>query len=424
MVQPTVEQVLSLIRGGKDNAAVLVKAIGGNHSVFVATSIGNMAGITLGHGGQIGAITAEKFDGLDLSEFELARFTFDQCSFIGAVVTGTGIGSATSCDFSKSSGVCPAFGDIEGSRFIGVKFRGVKFSGSIDSVDFSSSTMEGAHFYEDGWTYTGRKKRQPDSMCVFAGAALGSAKFHDLCLKTPDFDGADLTGAIFASCVIEAGSFRKANLQKAIIVGCKLPGVNLAGANLRGANLANTDFTNACLDGADLAGCNLMGATLSGVNLSKTKNYDPSAASIGLVGPALSELDSLSQTARRIEITFRIRTGKDDEGEEVGIDTSGLRYGWGLQVPPSVSGSQYPHASTKIFSVAMMQLATLLGQRQVRYETVDISSTKSPKSGRELRDLVINGIAEAFAQPVPAADELAAATKTYREQVRQRQAGE
>ncbi len=55
---------------------------------------------------------------------------------------------------------------------------------------------------------------------------------------------------------------------------------------------------------------------------------------------------------------------------------------------------------------------------------MDVSSTKSPKSGKELRTLVMQGIAEAFAQDVPADDVLAAATKAYRDAQREKGAGE
>jgi len=66
----------------------------------------------------------------------------------------------------------------------------------------------------------------------------------------------------------------------------------------------------------------------------------------------------------------------------------------------------------------MLLLANVLINKKVRYETVEVKSTKSPKGGKELRDLAIAGIAEAFAQPAPPADDLAAATKAYRQQLR------
>lgn len=413
LTQPTLEQIKGLIRGGKANAELLAKALGGDYPVFARTSMT-----------QTGAIIAQKFEGLDLSGFELVRFPFERCSFRGTTLQGTRFGSAVNCDFGNCAGESASFWNAGFSLFVGARLKGAHFEGSIEAADFSASVMEGAVFSEMDWTFGGSQQQQPHSNCRFAGGIFQSARFEGLSLKAPDFDNADLTSAIFADCQIDAGCFRRANLQGATLVGCKFPGANLAGANLRAANLADADLTNACLDGADLAGCNLRGAMLTGVDLSKTRNYDPNAVPAGAVGPVLTELDSLGQAARRIQISFHVRTGKDDDGEEVSVDTSGLRYGWGMRLPRNVTGGYRRNTSIKTISAAMMQIAKLLGQRQVRYETVEVSSTKSPKGGKELRDLALRGIAEAFAQPLPAEEELAAAAKAYREQARQKNSAE
>ncbi len=68
----------------------------------------------------------------------------------------------------------------------------------------------------------------------------------------------------------------------------------------------------------------------------------------------------------------------------------------------------------------MLELANVAGNLQVCFETADVSSSKSPKGGKELRDLVLRGIAEAFAQDMPAEDDLAAATKKHREGQREK----
>jgi hypothetical protein len=53
-----------------------------------------------------------------------------------------------------------------------------------------------------------------------------------------------------------------------------------------------------------------------------------------------------------------------------------------------------------------------------------VSSTKSPTGGKELRDLVMRGIAEAFAQRIPPEEELAEATKKYRAAEREKGAAQ
>ena len=142
----------------------------------------------------------------------------------------------------------------------------------------------------------------------------------------------------------------------------------------------------------------------------------------GAVGPALSELDSLAPQASNIRVLFRVRANDKDEGMEVGLSTAGLKTGWGLHLPHSFATILRP--PNRAFSDSMLQLANVLVDRKVQFETVNIQSTHSPKAGKGLRDLVINGISEAFAQTPPPAKELAAATKAYREKGREERAAD
>jgi hypothetical protein len=64
----------------------------------------------------------------------------------------------------------------------------------------------------------------------------------------------------------------------------------------------------------------------------------------------------------------------------------------------------------------------MLMNRKVRFETLDIGTSKSPKGGKELRELAMKGISEAFAQPVPDEKDLAAATKAFRAQTQEQKA--
>jgi hypothetical protein len=116
-------------------------------------------------------------------------------------------------------------------------------------------------------------------------------------------------------------------------------------------------------------------------------------------------------------------SGADDE--QVGVDSAGLQYGWGVRLPAGAATRRgYRSARPLSFSDALLELANISAHRQVRFETVDVSSTKSPKSGKELRDLVMRGIAEAFAQDIPAEEQLAAATREYRDAQREKGAAD
>src|SRR5581483_6914179 len=127
-------------------------------------------------------------------------------------------------------------------------------------------------------------------------------------------------------------------------------------------------------EGADLSNTSLRGAKLDGTDLFKAKNFDPKSITGGNVGPALTELDQVSSNSRNLKITFRVRSGKDDDGDEVGIDTRYLRYGNGLRLPPSLAAGRMHRGVKSSFADAMLQLANILGNRKVRYETIEVQS--------------------------------------------------
>jgi hypothetical protein len=156
--------------------------------------------------------------------------------------------------------------------------------------------------------------------------------------------------------------------------------------------------------------------------LKKVLGVKKSGVSTGSVGPSLTELDTLAQQAGRIQVTFQVQTGKNSGEIPVAVDTNGLKYGWPLRIPLRLLPQKSPVPRCNTFSAAMLQAAALFPGHKVRFDTVEVQSTKSPKQGRELRDLVLSGISEAFAQPIPDAEELAATTKAHREQKNQLQA--
>jgi hypothetical protein len=67
-------------------------------------------------------------------------------------------------------------------------------------------------------------------------------------------------------------------------------------------------------------------------------------------------------------------------------------------------------------------MANLLGSRKIRFDSLDVSSTKSPVSGKELRELILNALSEITAQPLPPAEVLAAATRAWRDSEKERTA--
>jgi uncharacterized protein YjbI with pentapeptide repeats len=408
LAEPTAAEILELLRTGQSD--VYAKIRGPVHFFHVP--------------GQSAIVTyhAENLNGARVENVRFDEVHFDCCRFVGAQFNVVLFNKAVECNFSRATAEDTRFGDVARSKFQNATLNNCVFKGEFSGADFTGAKLTDVDFGEI--RSFGAGKRAAVEELTFAKAKANSTTFHELHLKSPNFDGADLGGSEFHKCKLESATFRNAVLRDAGFIGCDLSGADFSNADLTGANLAGADVAGANLAGANLKNANLRGARLDGVDLSRAKNYDPSGAKTGSVGPALKELDAVNAKARRIQVTFRLLSSSGDEGESIGIDSTGIGHGWGVQVPGTIAGRTFRGAKSLAFSDAMLQLASIAGHRQVRFETVDVSSTKSPKSGKELRDLVLQGIAEAFAQELPSADKLAAATKEYRDAQREKGAAE
>ena len=409
LAEPTTDEILALLRAGETET--YAKIVGHRSYHW------NQPPRAAFHGEDLSAAT--------LSNAPLDDIRFEDCRFVGAKLKHVSFGVTTDCDFSKAAANSSEFGDVSSCRFKQAKLNDCEFAGDLSDADFTGASLDETSFSNGLRHGFGLVKIPASAGAVFAKANLSSSLWHNLHLKSADFAGADLTKATFANCSIESGSFRGAKLCGAIFVGCKLPGADFVNADLTGANLAGANLTGATLAGANLKNANLRGTKLDGVDLSKAKNYDPQAAAAGAIGPALAELDRVNAKAQRIQVTFRVRSSAGEEGEPVGIDSSGLKWGWGVQAPQNIASARLLRTGTPLaFSDAMLHLANVAGHMQVRFETLEVSSTKSPTGGKELRELVLRGIAEAFAQEIPAEEELAAATRQYRAAEREKGAAD
>jgi len=400
LAEPTEDEVLALLRAGDSENLSRVYGPGWHYAFHTYQAQSPMFNFR-----------SENLDGIKLKNIGLEHIRFEGCSFVGAEFEQVHFGATVDCDFSKASGEDNHFADVQGSRFVKAKFHLIRFEGDISRANFSGAELEQASFEDWHSSGTGPPARTAP---VFAKARLTAASFPSLQLKSPDFGGADLGGSTFTDCTIDAGTFTNAKLGDASLAGCKVFRSDFSKAELSGANFANATVTDTKFSGANVKNANFRGATLGGVDLTQARNYDPSAAIAGSAGPALMELDKVFKKAKRINLTFRVCAAGED-GEEVGIDSTGLRYGWGVRLPSGTARRPFRAAKGQSFSDAMLEAANLLGHLQVRFETVEVSSTKSPKGGKELRELMLQGIAEAFAQSMPPEEELAAATQKYRE---------
>jgi uncharacterized protein YjbI with pentapeptide repeats len=407
LVLPTEPQIVQLIKGGAATAAIFAKvAAGSDHS----------------SGTPVFTFKAESFDGADLSGFDFGKFAFSHCGFVGCALSNAAFTSAADCDFTRATGESAEFQTCADNRFHEAVLSKPRFMGSMGGCDFTAARVDGGHFAGVRWTGPGRI---PKNSCpvVFARSAIHRVVFHDELFNSADLDQADMTGCTFMRCRFEAASLSGTILRDVVFQDCALFRANLNGSNLSGADLAGSDLTGTTVDGADVGGCSFRGATIDGVDFANAKNYDPQLTGTGTIGPALAELDSLLKAAKRIAVTFQVRGG-DGQCQDVGVDSRLLRYGFGLRVPSNWRLAASGRGRASEFSAAMCRLAKLASDHKVRFETVEVSSTKSPKAGKALRDVVLAAIAEAFAQPIPPAAELAAAVKAFREEAREQTAAD
>jgi uncharacterized protein YjbI with pentapeptide repeats len=407
LAEPTDEEIVALLKAGESERYAKIRGP-------MYYRLGSQTPTRTFH--------SEDFGGANLENTNLDDISLSGCRFVGANFTQVRIVAASDCDFSKIKADSSLFGDVRRCRFKEAQLSSAQFEGDFSDADFTGAVIKKTIF--SGYGYYRRKKGTQTSV-TFTKAELKGAIFNALELKSPDFTSADLTGAQFQECTLDSASFRNTTLRDAVLFGCQLSACDLTSADLTAANLGNADLRGCKLLGANLKNANLRGTNLDGLDLSKVKNYDPSAAASGSVGPALTELDSVGSQAKRIQVTFHVRASDANDGEEVQIDSSGLNYGWGIRMPPSLAVQNMLHTGQALaFSDGLLKVGNAAGHLKVCFETVDVSSTKSPKGGKELRDLVMKAIAEAFAQEIPPEEELAEATKKYREAQRERGAAQ
>jgi uncharacterized protein YjbI with pentapeptide repeats len=409
LLQPAPAEMIQLIHNGAASAETFNKAIGGRGGYFMhKVNRGNLPLII---------VTGENFDGLDLRGFLFHQIAFHHCSFVGATLDHAILASPRSCDFSKASGEKAQFREPVDCKFIAGSFPSARFSGDLTDSDFCSASLVGTQ-----WVAAWPQHSGTATGCKFTGAALDKSVMQNLSLALPDFQRADLQGASLSACRLDSPNFRSANLSNAYLIDCQLPSADFTDANCADANFAGNDLSGARFDNADLAGANTRGINLTPADLVNARNYSPAPPAPSL-GPSLGELDTLSKTAVRIKVSFRVRRDDTDEGQEVGVDSPYLKHGWGIRMPVGMlPPRRVRQRTTMTFSDALLHLATILATQKVRYETVEVASTKSPKTGKELRQIAMAAIAEAFAQPIPPAEELAAATKAYRAQLAEKTA--
>ena len=358
-------------------------------------------------------LVGAKLDGVDLSGLDLRGIAFKQCTFVGATLEGAKFAEAIECDFSKAVGESPELAKINCSRFANARLKNATFCSHLHGADFTGAKLENCKFNEQFWGSRVEEEPSTKGPC-FDRADLRGSGFDQVWAQGASFDKADLTGVAFGACRLDGASFRNATAREVLFVANYLNKADFSNCSLVGANLAEAELAGVMLDGADLTDANLRGAKIKQSELKGIKGFSADAVKTGQVGAALTELDAVFRKARSVEISFR-----------VGTDVGSGGYAVQIAAYPNFSSMFLPGAHDRIqprpqgtvpFSQEILLAGRVFGHLPVRFESLSIKSTKAPKSGKELRDLIMQGIAEAFAQPLPGKTDPAAAAQFRKQQ--------
>jgi uncharacterized protein YjbI with pentapeptide repeats len=385
-VSPTHDELVAILKDGKRGAKALL-------SVAPPVEHG-------GHGAAPGSprLAGARLDGLDLSELDLRGLAFEECSFVGAKLDHVRIAEATECDFSKTTGDSPQFGKIDCSRFVNARFDGAEFRSHLEGSDFTGARLIRCRFLEKFWGAGVTKRPASEGPC-FSGASLQDCLFEWVRTDHANFRDAELDGTAFNLCHLNGAILRNAKVREALFVAIDLRTADLSNASLVGSNLAEADLTRAKLDGTDLTDVNLRGAKIEASALKGARGVSSDSTRHGAVGPALAELDSIFRKAKKVELSFRV--GKGPNQEDHLLQITAYSSSAHLYLPDLHDRVSPRPLGPGPFSKEILQAGRVFGHLPVRFDTLLVKSTKAPKSGKALQDLLIQGIAEAFGQTVP-----------------------
>jgi uncharacterized protein YjbI with pentapeptide repeats len=140
---------------------------------------------------------------------------------------------------------------LVGARFEGTTLRGAIFdNANLDGANFESADLTGASLI--GSHITGQFRAK------LSNADLSGAN------GSPQFYGADLTGALLLSVVFERVDFQQTKMAGVVLAGAQAPGSHFTLADLSGADLSYAALDGAVFRGASLRGANLTGASFRG----------------------------------------------------------------------------------------------------------------------------------------------------------------
>lgn len=141
-------------------------------------------------------IAQANFAGQPLPQRDYEGYTFTQCNFSEADLSGVVFADCTftDCNFSLAKLTKTAFRQV---RFVGCKLVGLRF--------------EQCHEFLLAFSF----ERCPLDYASFTGLKLKQTRFQGCSPQEADFAGTDLSGAWFDDCNLDRAIFEGTNLERA-----------------------------------------------------------------------------------------------------------------------------------------------------------------------------------------------------------------
>ncbi|MEM6470010.1 MAG: pentapeptide repeat-containing protein [Planctomycetota bacterium] len=404
---PEPDEVLELIAAGPKGRARLADLLGHSESLYYKR-----------HGAI--DLSGSKLRGADLTEVMLKAFTLDNADLRETKLDTTETGLLKNVWMDKAHGDHFRPTGMQGCRCKNADlpnlFMGYNTYGSKNNVvdcDFAGTNLQDAYF--------GYMEIRD---CSFKKTNLAEVDFSNARLIGVDFASSDLSKAELNGVKSSSCIFHRANFCEASLHHADLNGADLRNADFSGAQLLSTDFNGADISGANFKGAILIGASFDGVDLSKAKNLELPPKNPVKLGTATRDLGDVAKQAEGLNITANVDL--DSHTVRVQID-KGSYY----QRKPFVSryeieiGDKSIKDSTEhqTFRMALTAVGETWAHGKLKFDTIKVTSSKSPIKGKALSVLAVSSLAEAFGVDVPSDEEIKAKRKQSREKLSDIKAG-
>lgn len=404
LLRPTDEDLCAAIRSGNFPS---------NSTLFRQSYYESQSGKTDSR-----TLVGKDLRGAKLKSATFSKIGFTKCQFNQAELENVRFEKETrDCDFSNAQLKAVWFE----REFSGNCFRGAQLEGFFCRGDDDLAQRSLPAALQNSTTL------QCD--LDFQNARFKRGGFFEVSLIAPNFSGAQLNEVGFTRCQLKLPSFVGAKLTNVVFKDCMINDADFSNSDLTGSSFAYCDIDGANFRGVNLRGVNLRGATLKNVDLSQAINFSPESATMFMPGPALQELDRVEASAERIYIEFMYTTPREISREpKIRLNTTDLKCGRGLSTTFCGDEDLHKHTGNAIsakISDALLCMSNIGYPVIADLANVRVTSTKSPLNGKELWELVVRAIGEAFGQDVPANFKPARAqvpTKAARAEAKQAQA--